>query len=130
LTTPADGPPVGVRYESTVTAVGAMVPGFVESGILVLFASRAPAELHDICVLHQPIEVHSAPRVGDVIEIGSRRLDVLAVGDAVAANLMELGHASLKADGRREPKLPGDICVAPGSLPLPAVGDVIRVVSR
>jgi PTS system glucitol/sorbitol-specific IIA component len=121
-----------VRFEATVTAVGPQVAGFLDAGLLVLFGSHAPVELHAMSVLHEASNApdHGAvPQRGDVIEIGSHRLEVLAVGDAVARNFIELGHASLKADGRTEPALPGDICVPEGSLPLPQPGDVIRIVA-
>ncbi len=121
-----------VRFESTVTAVGAQVAGFVDAGLLVLFGRHAPAELHDISVLHEaatPTNSGAVPQRGDVIEIGSHELQVLAVGDAVAANFVELGHASIKADGRTEPALPGDICVPEGALPLPQPGDRIRILA-
>ena len=44
------------------------------------------------------------------------------MGEVVRDNLLNLGHLDLKADGRTEPKLPGDVCVPKGDLPLPAAG--------
>jgi PTS system glucitol/sorbitol-specific IIA component len=52
---------------------------------------------------------------------------VLAVGPVVRDNLLNLGHLDLKADGRTEPKLPGDVCVRVGDLPLLDVGDTFRI---
>lgn len=120
-----------VRFESTVTAVGGQVAEFLDAGLLVLFGTQAPAELHDISVLHARSGnfLDPAPRPGDTIEIAGRSIEVLAVGDAVEANFNELGHASIKADGRMESALPGDICVASGPLPLPHVGDIIRILT-
>ena len=120
-----------VRFESTVTAVGPQVAEFLDAGLLVLFGAQAPVELHDISVLHRPAGtfLDPAPRAGDTITIGGRELEVLAVGGAVEANFNELGHASIKADGRTDPALPGDICVARDPLPLPVAGDVIRIVT-
>lgn len=120
-----------VRFESTVTAVGAQVADFVDAGLLVLFGTQAPPELHDICVLHERTGtfLDPAPRAGDVIEIAGRAIEILAVGDAVEANFIELGHASIKADGRAEAALPGDICVPVGPLPVPAPGQVIRIIA-
>jgi PTS system glucitol/sorbitol-specific IIA component len=121
-----------VRFESTVVAVGPEVAAFVDAGLLVLFGTQAPAELHGISVLHEPahpIGAGSGPQRGDVIEIGGHPLEVIAVGEAVAANFVELGHASIKADGRTEPALPGDICVPEGPLPLPRAGDRIQILA-
>lgn len=118
---------VAVVYESTVTAVGAQVEPFLGHGVLIFFGADAPPELHDISVLHQPTVTGDAVRAGDVLHLGDTPLEVLAVGDVVAENMLNLGHFDLKADGRAQAKLPGDVCVAVRPLPLLAPGDVIRV---
>jgi glucitol/sorbitol PTS system EIIA component len=117
-----------VVYQTTVTAVGEQVPAFLEHGILILFAAESPEELHSISVLHKADIQDSGPQAGDVVHIADSEIPVLAAGAVVHDNLLNLGHADFKADGRTDPKLPGDVCVAPGSLPTPRVGDVIRIV--
>ena len=82
-------------------------------------ATSRPRELHDISVLHQAEVAEDGPQTGDLIQIGDTDLEVLAVGPVVRDNLLNLGHLDLKADGRTEPKLPGDVCVREGDLPLP-----------
>jgi glucitol/sorbitol PTS system EIIA component len=114
-------------YTTEVVAVGALVEEFVQAGVLVLFGEQAPAELHEFSVLHRPTLADAGPAVGDVIVIGGTELPVLAVGDVVAGNLLELGHLDLKADGRTEPAMPGDVCVPEGTLPEIAVGQTIRI---
>ncbi len=42
------------------------------------------------------------------------------MGPVVRDNLLNLGHLDLKADGRTEPKLPGDVCVRVGDHPAAA----------
>jgi PTS system glucitol/sorbitol-specific IIA component len=54
-------------------------------------------------------------------------MEILAVGAVVRDNLLNLGHLDLKADGRTEPKLPGDVCVRVGDIPLLAAGDTFRI---
>ena len=54
---------------------------------------------------------------------------MLAVGPVVRDNLLNLGHLDFKADGRTEPKLPGDVCVRVGDLPLLRVGDPFRIIA-
>jgi PTS system glucitol/sorbitol-specific IIA component len=119
-------------YATTVTAVGPMVPEFVAAGVLVLFGEQAPQELHDFSVLHRvdgSLEPDaSGPLVGDVVRIGDVELPVLAVGSVVAGNLLNLGHLDLKADGRSEPAMPGDVCVPTGTLPPVEVGQSITIV--
>jgi PTS system glucitol/sorbitol-specific IIA component len=114
-------------YESTVTLVGSQVEAFLEHGILIFFGDGSPAELHDISVLHRADVADDGPRPGDTIHLGDTALEILAVGDVVRDNLLNLGHLDLKADGRTEPKLPGDVCVRKGDLALLATGDSFRI---
>jgi PTS system glucitol/sorbitol-specific IIA component len=117
-----------VVYSSTFTAVGRQVAEFVEGhGILVLFASNAPAELHDFAALHDVEIATSGPRAGDVVEIDGRRIPVLAAGSVVEANLLNLGHLDLKANGAAEADMPGDVCVPTASLQVPRPGATFRI---
>lgn len=115
-------------YESTVTQVGVQVEAFLGHGLLIFFGDGSPAELHDISVLHAATILDDGPQAGDVVEIGQHRLEVLGVGEVVRDNLINLGHLDLKADGRTEPKLPGDVCVPSGAIPLPVPGDTFRII--
>jgi PTS system glucitol/sorbitol-specific IIA component len=117
----------GTVYSSTVTKVGDQVPAFLEHGILIFFADHAPEELHDLSVLHRVEVTDDGPRPGDTIHLGETSLEILAVGEVVRDNLLNLGHLDLKADGRTEVKLPGDVCVATGSLPLMSPGDTFAI---
>ncbi|RYB93445.1 PTS sorbitol transporter subunit IIA [Nocardioides oleivorans] len=114
-------------YDTTVTAVGEQVPAFLEHGILIFFGDHAPAELHDISVLHRVTVCDDGPRPGDLVHLGEETLEVLAVGDVVRDNLLNLGHMDIKADGLTEAKLPGDVCVRKGPIPLLATGDAFRI---
>lgn len=117
-----------VVYDSTVTDVGAQVEAFLGHGMIVFFGEQAPQELHDMSVRHRPSVAEEGPRPGDVLVLGDAELEVLAVGDVVADNLLNLGHLDLKADGSSEARLPGDVCVAPQTLPLLRPGDAVRIV--
>ena len=114
-------------YESAVTQVGGQVEAFLDHGLLIFFGAGSPAELHDMSVLHEASIVDDGPRPGDVVHVGATALEVLAVGDVVRDNLINLGHLDLKADGRTVANLPGDVCVRVGELPLLAVGDTFRI---
>ena len=117
-----------VVYSSTFTAVGEQVAPFVEGhGILILFGADAPAELHDISALHDVEIATAGPRAGDVIELGGRRIPVLAVGDVVEANLLNLGHIDLKANGAAAADMPGDVCLPVDSLVVPTPGTTFRI---
>ncbi len=114
-------------YESAVTQVGGQVEAFLGHGLLIFFGAGSPPELHDISVLHQATLAEDGPRPGDTIHLGDVSLEILAVGDVVRDNLLNLGHLDLKADGRTDPNLPGDVCVPVGDLPLLRPGDAFRI---
>lgn len=114
-------------YDTEVVAVGDLVPQFVEQGVLVLFGEQAPEELHEFSVLHRPSTAVEGPRPGDTILLGEQALPVLAVGEVVADNLLQLGHLDIKADGREEAQMPGDVCVPEGTLPTVEKGQRIRI---
>lgn len=131
---PAASPPSGagaagpqVLYDTEVVAVGELVPQFADQGVLVLFGEQAPEELHEFSVLHRPRRAVEGPRPGDEIVLGGTRLPVLAVGDVVAENLLNLGHLDIKADGRDQAQLPGDVCVPAGPLPSVDKGQRITI---
>jgi PTS system glucitol/sorbitol-specific IIA component len=114
-------------YESEVTQVGGQVEAFLGHGLLIFFQTDSPAELHDMSVLHTASIATDGPAPGDTIYLGDNAMEVLGVGSVVRDNLLNLGHLDLKADGRTEPKLPGDVCVRVGEIPLLAVGDTFRI---
>jgi PTS system glucitol/sorbitol-specific IIA component len=116
-----------VVYESVVTQVGGQVEAFLGHGLLIFFGDTSPAELHDISVLHRATVNDDGPEPGDTMSVGGVDLEILAVGPVVRDNLLNLGHLDLKADGRTEVKLPGDVCVRIGDLPLLKVGDPITI---
>jgi glucitol/sorbitol PTS system EIIA component len=119
-----------VVYESAVTKVGGQVEAFLGHGLLIFFGADSPAELHDISVLHRATVNDDGPQPGDTIRVGDTDLEVLAVGPVVRDNLLNLGHLDLKADGRTEAKLPGDVCVRTGPLPLLVEGDPFSITRR
>lgn len=116
-----------MRYKTVVTFVGPLVDDFVREGRLVLFAEGAPEELHDFSVLHQPEDVFEEVAPGDTLYIGSDSFRVTAVGNVANANLRSIGHAAFKCTGQVEAELPGDICLEETVLPLPEVGQEIRI---
>lgn len=114
-------------YDSVVTQVGGQVEEFLGHGLLIFFGANAPVELHDMSVLHEPTTADDGPHPGDTVRVGDLEMEVLAVGDVVRDNLVNLGHLDLKADGRTQAKLPGDVCVRVGDLPLLRPGDPFTI---
>ncbi|MGZ5398974.1 MAG: PTS glucitol/sorbitol transporter subunit IIA [Nocardioides sp.] len=114
-------------YASEVTKVGGQVEAFLGHGMVIFFGENAPAELHDMSVLHRTEVAEDGPQAGDLITLGEEEMEVLAVGHVVRDNLLNLGHLDLKADGLTVPNLPGDVCVRTGELPLLREGDPFRI---
>lgn len=114
-------------YQTTVTSIGELVPSFVAEGMLVFFGENAPEELHSFCVLHQVEHQSGELLPGDVVNIDGNEFPVLAVGAVASENLMQLGHLNLKANGRAEAELPGDVCIAQVTLPTVNVGSKLTI---
>ncbi len=113
-------------YTVTVTEIGSFAEELRKESMVVLFGPTAPAELRDICVIHD-----GAPVEGDVlvengtIVIGEQTYTIERFGDAANENMGGLGHVTIVFDGTRE-LLPGSVLVSPGVLPVVEVGTEIR----
>jgi glucitol/sorbitol PTS system EIIA component len=97
-------------YLTQVTGIGPEAPDFLEEGLMILFEDGAPPELAEISILHKPTEKReSPPEPGDVLAFGKTEFRVTAVGEKAWKNVLELGHACFKFNGRDEAELPGEI---------------------
>ncbi len=118
-----------VKYEMRVVEIGPLVPEFVEAKILVFFKVGAPPELAEFSILHEPSDFFTDVETGDHILIGEDDYRVTAVGEVANKNIRDLGHLIMKANGRNEPELPGDVCVEAKELPPINVGTVITILA-
>ncbi len=116
-----------LKLRSRITAVGKEVAEFRAAQVLVFFADGAPEELADISLLHIPEVNRAGISPGDTLHLGTEPFRILAVGDVANENLANLGHLVVKANGRSEPELPGDVCVEARPLPDLKVGDLIEI---
>jgi glucitol/sorbitol PTS system EIIA component len=117
----------GPLYEIEITAVGALVHEFTEHGIWVFFNEHAPVEVAEFALLHRAAAPRAPIAPGQLLEIGAQRFTISAVGPVANANIANLGHLVLKANGLHEPELPGDVCVDARPLPEPSVGLTLRI---
>jgi PTS system glucitol/sorbitol-specific IIA component len=122
--------PGEVKLRSTVVAIGDSVEEFRAARVLVFFNAGAPEELAEFSVLHEASINLATVASGDSLRLGTESFDVLAVGEVANQNLANLGHLVVKADGRTEPEMLGDVCVEARDLPRLAVGDEIEIVGR
>ena len=116
-----------IKLRSRVVAIGDSVEEFRAARVLVFFNTGAPEELAEFSVLHEASVNLANVAKGDSLRLGAETFDVLAVGEVANQNLANLGHLVVKADGRTEPEMLGDVCVEARDLPQLAVGDEIEV---
>lgn len=114
-------------YDVKVTELGKDVPLFSSEKMIILFNEDAPAELHDICVLHTTGELTEPVEAGDVIRFDEEEYRVTAVGGEANRTLGELGHVTFKFDGSDTPTLPGTIHLEEKALPSVEVGTAIQI---
>ncbi|MFC7061073.1 PTS glucitol/sorbitol transporter subunit IIA [Halobacillus seohaensis] len=115
-------------YKTTITELGPSVEAFLEEKILILFKGNAPAELAEYCVLHEENRLDSEIEAKDTLKIKETSYQITAVGSAVNKNLDELGHITLKFDGKDEPELPGTMSLEKKELPSVRPGDTIEII--
>lgn len=118
---------VQLKLRSRITAIGKEVEGFRLAQVLVFFEEGAPEELAEFSILHAPDVNLATVAPGDTLRLGTEAFSVLAVGEVANDNLAKLGHLVVKANGRREPEMPGDVCVDAKPLPELKVGDRIEI---
>jgi len=118
-----------VKYHMRVVEIGPLVEEFVQAGILVFFQVGAPPELAEFSILHEPSDSFTDVEPGDIVAIDGNRFRVTAVGEVANKNIRDLGHLIMKANGRSEPELPGDVCVEEKDLPPIEVGTIIQILA-
>ncbi len=119
--------PRQLKYRSRVVGVGELVAEFTAQNILVFFAAGAPDELAEFSILHERLTESARVEPGDQLRLGAETYDVLAVGDVANDNFASLGHLVVKANGRSEPEMLGDVCVEAKPLVNLDVGDEIAI---
>lgn len=112
-------------YTASVKEIGSFVQELLAEDMLVLFGPTAPAELRDICVVHDGAVTDESPIVeGGSLEIGDQHYSVVKYGEAANTNLAGLGHLTIVFNEKGE-LLPGSVLVTPSILPRLAVGTKI-----
>ncbi|MDQ0191198.1 PTS glucitol/sorbitol transporter subunit IIA [Alicyclobacillus cycloheptanicus] len=114
--------------KSTVTYIGDMAFAFEEEKVLILFGTQAPAELRDISVIHEPVEVdRGALASASRLVVGQNEYEILSVGTEAMKNLAELGHLSIYFTDPPAEILPGSVYVKPFELPKVSIGTLIEI---
>lgn len=96
-------------YKTEVKALGEQANDFLNENMIILFEENAPSELAEISVIHRPEFKNGELKVNDILKINDDKYKILAVGDEVEKNLINLGHCTLRFNGNEEANLPGDV---------------------
>lgn len=106
-----------IIYKTEVKEIGDLAGDMFSSNLIILYKMNAPAELAEISVMHEAESKEGEIEAGDIIKIGEKKFEILAVGDVVNKNIENLGHCSLKFNGKTEVELPGDINLEQKEIP-------------
>jgi len=118
-----------VKYESKITAVGAMAQEFLDknSSFILMDEGKHP-NLADTVVQHTISELKEDIVEGDKMKVGRTEMKILKVGDAVNKNLREIGHCTVVVNG--EATLPGQIAVKADIPPRLRIGNEISIFAK
>jgi len=99
-------------FSSTIVKIGSMVDDLIQEKMLVIFDEDAPEELHDLSLLHTKSPRFEPVQRGDYLVIGDQSFQVTSVGGKVNETLREMGHCTIKFEGKDRSELPGFLQVA------------------
>lgn len=116
-----------VIYHSKINQIGEFAPEALTDGMLILFKQGAPSDLADYCFLHSHGDLQQEIQVGHKLQLGNHIYKITSVGDVANDNFRELGHVTLKFDGKSQAELPGNIHLE-GEIPNQIfVGDEVKI---
>lgn len=117
-------------YRTIATAIGDFVSQLKEEKIIILFKENAPDELYDYCVIHNENSLKDTVESGDILIIDGEEYLITAVGKDAVENLSNLGHVTLRFDGKNKAELPGTIHVEGKKIKDINIGTEIKIVRR
>lgn len=107
---------MSIIWHTTITRIGLSAADALSDQMLILFREGVPADIEAFCFIHCHGKLRGALLPGAQLELGQARYLVTAVGAVAQQNLRELGHITLRFDGRTTASYPGMVHVA-GTVP-------------
>jgi len=98
-----------ILFKTSVVKLGANSLDFLGEKMIILFNKRVQDQLAEYSVLIDDAEGIGNIEVGCNLCLGQTKYKVTALGEVAIKNLMNLGHAVLKFDGKDTADLPGNI---------------------
>lgn len=115
-----------IVFRSIFCRIGSEIGELLKGGIAIFFGENVPSTLEPYCIVHR-VEVLNPLEVGDIIEIGSSKMIITAIGEIANKNLLELHHLVIKNNALSKAELPGDVSVE-GALPGEVfIGEEMRI---
>ncbi|WP_459176435.1 PTS glucitol/sorbitol transporter subunit IIA [Ewingella americana] len=111
-------------YQTTITHIGDFAREALSDQMLITFREGAPQDIQDYCFIHQHGQTQGELHSGAYMDLAGVRYPVTAVGDVATQNLRELGHITLRFDGRDQAEFPGSVHVkgmTPEDIPLGSI---------
>ncbi|MBL4259971.1 PTS glucitol/sorbitol transporter subunit IIA [Vibrio fluvialis] len=100
-----------LQFKATITEIGMLASEALEENMLILFNQTAPEEVKDYCFIHDQGLYSGMITTQSTLLIADKDFIVTAVGSAVSQNLANLGHITIKFDGKMDPEQPGTVHV-------------------
>lgn len=114
-----------LQFKATITEIGILANEALEEDMLILFNQTAPEEVKDYCFIHDQGQESGMLSTQSTLLIADKDFVVTAVGSAASRNLKNLGHITIKFDGRLDPEQPGTVHVIGHCPSLVHIGDEI-----
>lgn len=114
-------------YESKIIELGTLVDEMSQLDMVILFSKDAPIELRDYCIIHSNDQLLKDLKVNQRIYLGKNEYTISAIGNTALQQWQELGHVTLRFDGKSSAQLPGTIHLKEKLKGLPVVGEFITV---
>lgn len=112
---------------TTIKSIGSQAHMFEEENMLILFGDNAPDDLKDFCYIIDVKPLASEIETGMTLSIDNQAYTITAVGDVVTKNLSDLGHITIKFDGKTAADLPGTLHVKGAAFPVIEAGATLTI---
>ena len=114
-------------FSTVIKEIGENASEFLDSGMLVMFGSEAPADLRPYCFLIELNPLEDIIESGDILIIDETEYKILAVGGHVNKNLRDLGHITIDFKGVPDNSMLGTLYTEEKSIAKILVGTKITI---
>lgn len=114
-------------FSTSVKDIGVSAKEFEAEKMMILFGEDAPEGLRDYCYNIQVNTLEKSMEVGDTLSFDSVSFNLTAVGSEANTTFKNLGHMTVKFDGKEAADLPGTVHVEDKEYPKIQIGTTITL---